>query len=86
MSVKFKQGVASKGSKNIESLKDALAADAKCGCGIECDCYGMLVLPNWNSTTGEREDGWAIYIVDGAIQVADKATAEAEIDGYKALQ
>lgn len=67
-------------------LSLALAEATKCGgCGIECECFGYLSLPNWISATGERQDGYVLYIVDGVLKVATKATAEAEIQGYKDL-
>jgi len=65
-------------------LQLALAEGINCGCGIECECYGLITLKNWNSTTGES-DYKAIYLVDGALKVADLATAKAEIDTYKQI-
>ena len=84
--VRFNKGyVKVDNNKGIGSLSEALAEDAKCGCGLECDCYGYLVLPSWNSSTGARTDGYAIYIVDGAVKVDTVANAKVEIDAYKAL-
>ena len=88
MPVKFKQGHVTKGNglQNVGTLSEALAEEARCGCGIECPCYGMLVLPNWDSATGCREDGWAVYIVDGALVVSTKEEAEDAIKALKALK
>jgi hypothetical protein len=83
--VKINRGYVSANNKNIESLSDALAAEAKCGCGIDCECFGYVTLPNWVSATGEREDGYAIYIVDGVLTVNTVAVAQSEINAYKVL-
>ncbi len=87
--VKLAQGLAwilgRKGvRKNVETLNEALALEALCGCGIDCDCFGFLTLPSWNSTTGESEYV-AIYVIDGNIVVNDVETAKAEINAIKAL-
>lgn len=68
-----------------KELSLALAEATKCGCGIECDCYGYITLPNWNSVSGERTDGYAIYIVDGALVVDTIANAKAQLDAIKLL-
>ena len=85
--VKIPQGYAKRASDNtsVKSFNEALKELATCGCGIECDCYGYLTLPNWNSVTGERTDGYAIYIVDGAVVVDTVANAKAAIEAYKAI-
>lgn len=37
--------------KQLTSLSEALAAEAKCGCGIDC-CRGIITL--WDQETGKR--------------------------------
>jgi len=76
---KTKSGIPAK------ELSLALAEAAKCGCGTECDCYGYMTLPNWSSVTGQRTDGYAIYIVDGEIKVDTLANAKSEIDTIKGI-
>ena len=67
-----------------KELSLALAEATKCGgCGIECECFGYLSLPNWVSETGERQNGYVVYIVNGVLKVATKEAAEAEIQAYK---
>lgn len=82
---KFIQGALKVGNKNIPTLNAGLAELTKCGCGIECDCYGYLTLPSWTDATGVRVDGYAVYIVDGVLTVDTKANVEAAIDAYKAM-
>lgn len=82
--VKFKHPATFDNNKPIRSLAEGLAKEAECGCGIECQCYGYLVLKDWNSTTGEQTYS-AIYIVDGALVVDTVDNAKAAIDAFKAL-
>ena len=88
--VRIKSGVFSWFNKRknkeqgIESLQKALAIEADCsGCGIECECFGYLTLPNWNSSTGSREDGWAVAIIDGVVVVNTKENIEDQINTIK---
>lgn len=66
----------------LGSVEALLTEEAKCGCGINC-CYGYLTLPNWDSTTGDRADRFALYIVDGAVKIDTIDNAKLEIEGYK---
>lgn len=68
-----------------KELSLALAEATNCGCGIECDCYGYITLPNWNSVSGERTDGYALYLVDGELVVDTLANAKAQLDAIKQL-
>lgn len=67
--------------KQFTTLKDALANDTKCGCGIDCD-NGFLVLPNYNSQSGDVDNFVAVYIVDYAIKISSISDAKAEIRDY----
>jgi hypothetical protein len=40
--------------KTVPGMKEAMAEEAECGCGIRCDCYSYLTLKNYNSDTGAR--------------------------------
>lgn len=51
-----------------ESLQEALRAEAKCGCGIDC-CEKELVLED--KTTG---DFMALYFDNGGVFVKNKTT------------
>jgi hypothetical protein len=63
-----------------------MAKDAECGCGIDCNCYGYVVLPNWDSTAASTEpvDSRALFIVDATLYIGTVAEAQAVIDGIKA--
>lgn len=67
--------------KQFTKLKDALANDATCGCGLDCN-NGYLVLPNFNPVSGDVDGYYAIYIVDGNITVNTVAAAKAAIQAY----
>jgi len=56
--------------------------DPDCGCGIDC-CKGYLVLPNYNSISGDIEDYYAIYIVNGSLEIGLQSEVDAIIKGYK---
>lgn len=67
--------------KQFTTLRDALAHDTKCGCGLDCN-NGYLVLPNYNPSSGDVDEYMAVYIVDGSIKVDTIANAKAEIHAY----
>ena len=68
--------------RNIQTLSEALAKEAECGCGIECQCYGILVIKNWDSTTGTSEQ-YALGFVDGAMVTGTVESVQAAIDAAK---
>jgi hypothetical protein len=72
--------------KGVTTLTEAMAKDAECGCGIDCNCYGYVVLPNWDSTAASTEpvDSRALFIVDATLYIGTVAEAQAVIDGIKA--
>lgn len=76
---KTKSGIPAK------ELSLALAEATKCGCGIECDCYGYITLPNWDSVSGERTDGYALYLVDGELQIDTITNAKTALDIIKGI-
>jgi uncharacterized protein YjdB len=55
--------------------------DPDCGCGIDC-CKGYLVLPNYNSVSGDVEGNYAVYIVNGALEIGLQSEIDAIIKGY----
>lgn len=63
------------------TLDDALAHNTKCGCGLNCK-KGYLVLPNFNPSSGDVDEFFAIYIVDGSIVTSTIAEAEAAINVF----
>lgn len=67
--------------KQFTTLKDALANDANCGCGLDCK-NGYLVLPNFNPVSGDIDGYNAIYIVDGNITISTVAQAKSAIQAY----
>lgn len=67
--------------KQFTTLRDALANDANCGCGLDCK-NGYLVLPNFNPVSGDIDGYYAVYIVDGSITIDTVAEAKATIQLY----
>lgn len=59
----------------------ALSEAAKCGCGLDC-ANGQLVLPNFNSVSGDIDGYHAIYIVDGVITSEPVADARETIAAF----
>lgn len=77
------QGIFRKGMEDVGGLMNALYEEAKCGCGIDC-CNGLLVLPNYNSNSGDVDGYFGLYVVDGELVVGDVETARAAIKEFKA--
>ena len=81
MKTQIKGGVVHDGKgKQFTTLQDALAHDTKCGCGINCK-KGYLVLPNFNSISGDGDQFMAIYVVNGSIEIDTVANVEAILAG-----
>jgi hypothetical protein len=82
-SVKINRGIVKDSSnKNISTVEEMLTKEAQCGCSIDC-CYGILTLPNWNDVADQREDGWGVAIIDGALVADTVANLKATIDAIK---
>ena len=56
--------------------------DPDCGCGIDC-CSGFLVLPDYNSVSGDVDGYNAVYIVNGALVTQPIETAKAAITAFR---
>jgi uncharacterized protein YjdB len=54
--------------------------DPKCGSYI--DPRGFLVLPNFNSISGDKDERMALYIVNGSIEVDTLANVITIVNGY----
>lgn len=67
--------------KQFTTLDDALAHNTKCGCGLNCK-KGYLVLPNFNPSSGDVDEFYAIYIVNGNIVTSTVAAAEAAVNAF----
>lgn len=80
----FTKGTASKiGKGGVKESVDSIPfTDPNCGCGIDC-CYGMLVLPNYSSTTGDVINYYGAYFLDGELQVGTVNEIKAEITALK---
>ena len=63
------------------TLDDALAHNTKCGCGLNCK-KGYLVLPNFNPSSGDVDEFYAVYIVDGSLVTSTIAAADAAINAF----
>lgn len=78
----IKGGVVHDGKgKQFITLQDALANDTKCGCGINCK-EGFIALPNFNSESGDIDGYYALYIVDGAIEIDTVENAKTQIKNF----
>ncbi len=66
----------------MDGLREALSAEAECGCGIECGCYSYLTLKNYDSATG-AEFQVALAVIDGAVVTGTVADIKAAIDVAK---
>jgi len=62
-------------------LNLALAQATECGIGIN-PLKGYIVLPNFNSVSGDRDGRVALYIVNGALEIGTVAEVEAAINSY----
>lgn len=80
----FTKGTASKIVKGgvKESVDSIPFTDPDCGCGIDC-CYGILVLPNYSSVTGDVINYYAGYFLDGELQVGTVEEIKSEINALK---
>lgn len=80
----FTKGTASKiGKGGVKESVDSIPfTDPSCGCGIDC-CFGMLVLPNYDSETGNILNYYAAYFVDGVLEVDTIDNAKTTIRGFK---
>lgn len=65
-----------------QSIESIPFTDPDCGCGIDC-CFGMLVLPNYDSETGDILNYYAAYFVDGVLEVDTVDNAKTTIRGFK---
>lgn len=54
--------------------------DPKCGSYI--DPKGFLVLPNFNSISGDIEERFALYIVNGAVEIDTLANVETVVNNF----
>ena len=71
------------GQGSFGTVYEILGAGADCGCGLDCACYGFLVLPNWDTTTNDVNGYRAIYFKDGVMTVDTVPNARADIDSIK---
>jgi hypothetical protein len=58
----------SKTRNQFTSLRDALANETKCGCGINCNS-GYVSLPNFNSESGDKDGFYGLYVSNGELVV-----------------
>ncbi len=62
-------------------LKLALKEGTECSWGID-PILGLLVLPDYNSVSGDVDRTVGVYIADGAVVIEPIATATQKIKGY----
>lgn len=51
-------------------------------CGYYLDPKGFIVLPSFNSVSGDKEGPYALYIVNGSIEVDTLANVETIVNNY----
>ncbi len=51
-------------------------------CGYYIDPRGFLVLPNFNSVSGDKNERYALYIVNGAVEVDTLANVETAVNNF----
>lgn len=66
---------------NAQDLALAMAEATKCGSGIDPKT-GILVLPNYNPVSGDKDGFYAVYLVDGSLTIEPVADARATLAGY----
>ena len=76
-----KQLPKTKSSIGTGDLNLALAEATKCGNGINPK-KGYIVLPNFNSVSGDVDERYGLYIVDGEAVYAPLAEVEAAINAF----
>jgi len=77
------RGVASKIEGRVKVPVETIPyTNPECGCGIDC-CKGYLVLPSYNSVSGDVEGNYAVYIVNGALEIGLQSEVDATIRGYQ---
>lgn len=90
--IKFASGVLrGKKGKNIPTLEQALREMSECGCGLDCQKFGALVLPVHDASANKAGNlGFAaIYLTstDGGVTITVNQkllpAAEAAIEGFQ---
>lgn len=79
--VKIKQGIVHVGLKGFTDLNEALAHNTYCGAGID-PIKGMVVLPNYNSSSGDVDGFYALAIVNGEVALYPVETFRQMASGY----
>lgn len=75
------RGVASRFSNGQKiAVEEIIYNDPTCGYYV--DPRGFLVLPNFNSVSGDIDDKRAVYIVDGVVTVGTVSAVEDIICGF----
>lgn len=70
-----------KSKLNPRELSLALAEQTECGYGIN-PLKGYIVLPDFNSTTGNIDGRVALYVLDGILTVGPVDEVKELIEGY----
>lgn len=51
-------------------------------CGYYIDPRGFLVLPNFNSVSGDKDERFALYIVNGSVEIDTLINVETIVNNY----
>lgn len=80
----FTKGTASKiGKGGVKESVDSIPfTDPSCGCGIDC-CYGILVLPNYSSVTGDVLNYQGAFFLDGELEFGPLDEIKAQVKSLK---
>lgn len=66
---------------NARDLELAQAEATKCKWGFD-PTYGILVLPNYNPSSGDVDERFGLYLVDGSIVVEPLSDVRAALAGF----
>ena len=64
--VRILGGALARGNKGLDTLREALTEEARCGCGIDC-CDNRIVIP-------DKQDGkvYELVVINGVLHIGEK--------------
>lgn len=71
----------SKSGINQRELSLAMAEATECGAGLN-PIKGYIILPNFNSSSGDKEGYYGLYIADGELVIDTAENVKAQIEAF----